>query len=517
MTTEPTTAASARHTVGSLQLKIRNVIDSLSYLPTTAAVAVKFVELGKNPQAEPSDYAKVISADSSLSSKLLALSNSSWAGVRQKVTSVKMAVNLLGLGTVRTMAISYCMTGLHNELGLSSEESETFWEASLSKAVAAKRYAMLSDPKAGDEAFVAGLFQDFALTLMYSILRDRYLAVLQDPMGGYATLRSKERELFGTDHTEVGRALAQKLELPELFVDAIAFHHDHEKLSEFVECAPVRDATFVAGLFPHTLNGWNKDDAETCSAFMTEHGAPKEFEEYVSQVQQEFCEVYTFFNEGKTPNGSLDELLAATAREVADNTTMLVGRVNELLEEAAATGIVVSTQARRLEDEANCDTLTGVLNRHGFCERAQELLDKASRYGVGFGVCYVDVDNFKDVNDTHGHNFGDRALKAIVAEITAVVPDDVPVGRLGGDEFALLLHGIARPDAIDLVEQITANVAAKPVRDGERTAKITLSVGLLYVKATTQRQTLDVVLNAADKVMYTAKHNGGNQVEVRII
>jgi HD-like signal output (HDOD) protein len=91
---------------GKLQQQVRARIESLSDLPTTAAVAIKFVELGKNPEAEPNDNARVISADSSLSSKLLALANSSWAGVRTKVTTVKMAVNLLGLGTVRALAIS---------------------------------------------------------------------------------------------------------------------------------------------------------------------------------------------------------------------------------------------------------------------------------------------------------------------------------------------------------------------------------------------------------------------------
>jgi HD-like signal output (HDOD) protein len=83
----------------TLHQQLQARIDSLSYLPTAAAVAMKFVELGQNPNAEPGDYAQIIGADSSLSTKLLALANSSWAGVRNQVTTVRMAVNLLGLGT----------------------------------------------------------------------------------------------------------------------------------------------------------------------------------------------------------------------------------------------------------------------------------------------------------------------------------------------------------------------------------------------------------------------------------
>ena len=144
MTQETTVAF--RNTA-ALQAQLQERIESLAYLPTTVAVAMKFVELGQDSDAEPGDYARVIGADSSLSTKLLALANSSWAGVRNRVTTVKMAVNLLGLGTVRTLAISYCMAGLHNELRLSPAESQVFWEVSLSKAVAARIYASLIDPK----------------------------------------------------------------------------------------------------------------------------------------------------------------------------------------------------------------------------------------------------------------------------------------------------------------------------------------------------------------------------------
>ena len=108
----------------SLEQQIRARIESLSYLPSSAVVAIKFVELGKNLDAAPNDYAKVISADSALSSKILAWANSSWSGVRQHVTKVPIAVNLLGLGTVRALAISYCTAGLHTELRLTVEEPQ---------------------------------------------------------------------------------------------------------------------------------------------------------------------------------------------------------------------------------------------------------------------------------------------------------------------------------------------------------------------------------------------------------
>ena len=106
------------HTPEALERAIRQRVESLSYLPTTAAVAMNVVDLGKDPDADPAEYSKVISSDSSLSTKLLALANSSWFGVRNKVTRPNVAVNLLGLG----------IPTLQTEVRWSSPELITFFQ-----------------------------------------------------------------------------------------------------------------------------------------------------------------------------------------------------------------------------------------------------------------------------------------------------------------------------------------------------------------------------------------------------
>jgi diguanylate cyclase (GGDEF)-like protein len=503
-----------------LEQQIRARIETLSYLPTTTAVAMKFVELGKNLDADPNDYAKVISSDSSLSSKMLVLANSSWAGVRNKVTNVKTAVNLLGLGTVRTLAISYCMTGLHNELQLSPEESQMFWESSLCKAVAAREYASRIEKKLGDEAFVAGLFQDLALTVMYSAAREQLLEILRDPDTEVEKLLQKERALLRMDHAEVGRMLAQKLELPDLFVDAVAFHHDLEKLNEFIEDDGLGEAIYAASLFPHISNVWHRKDADALCAFLGKNTPPIELKVYLAGVQEEFNKTYGFFHEGGIPDTQLAELLEYVTREAADNTTQLVGTVNELLGQAAAAGMEVNVllkQKSDLEDKATRDPLTGVLNREGFTAEADELLEKASRYGIPFALAYLDIDRFKKINDKLGHEFGDLALATVAAEITKVVGQHGPVGRIGGDEFVVLLNDCTEQEAGQILHQIVSGVAAQTIRKLELSTQAFLSAGLLYVRPSNRPLQLDRAVHAADKLMYGAKRNGGNQVQTRAV
>jgi diguanylate cyclase (GGDEF)-like protein len=502
----------------SIEQQIRKRIESLSYLPTTVAVAMKFIELGKNPDAEPSEYAKVISSDSSLASKLLALANSSWFGVRNKVTKPQMAVNLLGLGTVRTLAISYCLTGLHNELRLTPDESRMFWSASLCKAVAAKQYALHFEEKNAEEAFTAALFTDFALPVMFAAAKDQILPLIQDATIDRKTRLERERATCHLDHAEIGRIIAQKLELPDVFVDAVAFHHNHDSLKEFMEHSIVADAVYAASLFPHSLNAWNPQDADELRHFIAAQTASKPLDVniYLDACQKEFNQLYAYFESGGTPELKLADLLEVATREAADNTTRLMGTVQELMREAASAGKemhqILSRQTQ-LEQAATRDPLTGALNREGFTQRTEELIAKASRYGIPFGVLYLDLDHFKTLNDTLGHSFGDAALQKLVAVVQEGIRPNDFIGRLGGDEFVVILSECDDPQLTQIAERLVSQIAAVSISRGKVSdAHITVSAGLLAIPPRSPASTLENLIHAADELMYQSKRTGGNRV-----
>lgn len=508
-------------TVTTLESQVRERISTLSYLPTTVAVAMKFMELGKDPEAEPDDYAKVISSDPSLSSKLLALANSSWFGVRNRVTRPKVAINLLGLGTVRTLAMSYCLTGLHHELRLSAEESREFWSAALCKAVAARTYAMRFNEKQAEEAFTIGLLEDFAQPIMFAYAREPMLAILNDATLDTTQRCSRERELFHLDHTELGRVLAQKLELPELFVDAIAFHHQRANLTALLPQQVLTDAAEVAALFPHRLNVWNPTDGAALRAFLQAScpQRPITDQEFLTTVQDEFNRLYAYFEPGDRPALKLVELLEQAARSAADATTHLVGTVQDLMTQAASAGKEVHRLIRaqdHLQETADHDSLTGALSRQGFMVRAGEALTNARRYRTSLALIYLDIDAFKSINDNFGHAAGDAALQTVVTAAQAGVRQMDLVGRLGGDEFVLLLADTSQDQALAVAQRIMAQISAQcpPQIDSAR-CHLTLSAGLSWVGQNDPAPDLDEWLRAADQLMYAAKHAGGNNVKVQ--
>jgi diguanylate cyclase (GGDEF)-like protein len=500
-----------------LEQQIRARIESLSYLPTTMAVAMKFVQLGNNPEAEPSDYAKVIGADSSLSAKLLALANSPWFGIRNKVTTVRSAVNLLGLGTVRTMAISYCMAGLHNELRLTRDESRRFWEACLCKAIAARCWAEKLAPNQAEEAFVAALFEDFAIPVMFAVGREKYMAILADPEINVRSQLQKERELFHLDHTEVGRILAQKLDLPEVFIDAVAFHHNQERLGEFLEHEVVAQAAHAAALFPHMLDAWNRQDAEELCRIIDDRQLPDGATSavFLQQVQKSVDEYYHYFDESGGMETRLADLLIHTAREGADHTEHLVKTVHQLMQEAANIGLEMNqliANNTQLMDKASRDQLTGLLNRETFAADADKILAQSARYGIGFALVYFDIDHFKSFNDTHGHQFGDRVLTSIAHCFQEAIREQDLAARVGGDEFVLLLHECGETEALAIVEKILVRVAETSIGRSTDKIRASLSAGLLCVKATNDQVPLQSLIDQADKLMYRSKEAGGNRV-----
>lgn len=164
---------------------------------------------------------------------------------------------------------------------------------------------------------------------------------------------------------------------------------------------------------------------------------------------------------------------------------------------------------QRLEHEATHDPLTGLANRALFQRRMEEGIEFAREEGFHMGVMYLDLDDFKQVNDTHGHGVGDALLKEIAKRLRHVVRAADTVARLGGDEFALVLTGLANPEqCLDLKKKIENEIRRPAVLEG---IPLTPAGSLGCVLYPDDGQTLDDLLTAADERMYAAKRERKGQ------
>ena len=156
------------------------------------------------------------------------------------------------------------------------------------------------------------------------------------------------------------------------------------------------------------------------------------------------------------------------------------------------------------------DPLTGFHNRRSLAENGAELLSKAIRRQKSLAMLVLDLDNFKNVNDVHGHAIGDSLLKAVAAEVAGLMPPNSIAARLGGDEFACaFVFDTANPDIVERVAEAIVARLSQPFDADGVFAHISVSVGIAHSAA--DCETIDALTRRADIAMYEAKHQGRNR------
>jgi diguanylate cyclase (GGDEF)-like protein/PAS domain S-box-containing protein len=168
--------------------------------------------------------------------------------------------------------------------------------------------------------------------------------------------------------------------------------------------------------------------------------------------------------------------------------------------------------AQKMSYQASHDSLTGLLNRREFERQLESALDSAREQGRRHAVCYLDLDQFKVVNDTCGHVAGDELLRQLSLKLSAVIRDSDTLARLGGDEFGILLDACPIDRAREICLQILELVRDFRFAWQDKIFEIGVSIGLVPVSADSGN--LTDVLSAADSACYVAKDHGRNRIHI---
>lgn len=165
---------------------------------------------------------------------------------------------------------------------------------------------------------------------------------------------------------------------------------------------------------------------------------------------------------------------------------------------------------RRLFTLAQTDALTGLSNRASFQSALTRTIAESSRSGTGFALVAMDIDHFKVVNDTMGHEAGDQVLRDISHRLTERLRNTDSVGRLGGEEFGLILRDVKREDSFELMDELRQRIADNELKYGEALIRVTASFGIAhYPEDGTEAETL---FRVADHCLYSGKRAGRNTV-----
>lgn len=202
-----------------------------------------------------------------------------------------------------------------------------------------------------------------------------------------------------------------------------------------------------------------------------------------------------------------DDGPSAKAVELIAQITAANQRLKQRLESAEAT---LKTQSQELEDtlsEARTDSLTQLFNRRAFDEERERRWALWQRKQQPFSLMILDIDHFKRVNDTYGHDAGDLVLREVAARLNSVMRQTDYLARIGGEELAILIPDSDWAPVSTVAKKVMNVVRALPVQYGEKSIDITISCGLMSV---THVEALDTLTKGADEALYAAKAAGRN-------
>jgi diguanylate cyclase len=200
--------------------------------------------------------------------------------------------------------------------------------------------------------------------------------------------------------------------------------------------------------------------------------------------------------------------LVALTRSMVEKTRQVEGQLRQNEKQTHALRSSLANARRAAEH----DHLTGLPNRRAFEGTLREEVALAQKEGQQLAVAFCDIDHFKVINDTHGHDTGDRVLKFVAGLLAKASNDQCHVARHGGEEFVMLFRGKTAAEACEAVDRVRQDLATRSLvnrTNGERMERVSFSAGVSNVLAYDDPR---AALKAADRALYLAKEHGRNRV-----
>ncbi|MGD9016860.1 MAG: HDOD domain-containing protein [Desulfobacterales bacterium] len=214
-------------------------------LPTLPAIAAQLIEAVQKDEPDIGVISAIIANDPPLSIEVLKFVNSPYFGFRRKISSVHHAAQMLGINTVKNLAISFALIKTFSRQSNGFDYSD-FWKDSLVAAVSCKLIAQAVQPEFAEDAFFLGLLHNIGILVLVEYLPSEYEPVIQEVKEEKTHLSAVENQILGFDHMQIGSYLVKKWGLPDIMVHAIRFHHHPDQQDGDSE--PLETATHILHL-----------------------------------------------------------------------------------------------------------------------------------------------------------------------------------------------------------------------------------------------------------------------------
>ena len=474
-------------------------------LPSMPGAVLEVLKVARDPDASLSDYTHAIERDPALTLRFLSLANSAlYRGTKKNVTICREAVIRLGTDATIAAVLSFSLIG-----GKQSTATYTYiWQraliATLSIQCLSEHFLCQSQTR---QLFTAALLQDIGIMALHEIAPP-YAEMLDIYLHDHTALCAQEKALFGCDHAAIGAWFLKSLGIPEDLAILVAQSHDGNET--------IKTPLLCLQLSGSIADAWLSPTPQKCfRELVTHHPAlePKLLAILLDHLQTQLPPIAQLFNLIMPPMLSSEVLLAEAKQLLHERNQQL----QLLLKREQEKSIALQEQNTLLDHQSRTDPLTGIANRAYLEKQLAVFFEQATSGQETLSVIFIDLDHFKQLNDTYGHQVGDdvlrqfaRLLSGLVAEKKrlAVSQQDIMVGRYGGEEFLILLSQQPPVQAEHLANQLNhALLTTTMLEVSGQPLKVSASIGIASMSDAIFRTPLELI-EAADRSMYLAKRSG---------
>jgi diguanylate cyclase (GGDEF)-like protein len=483
-------------------MALESILTPTGKLPTLPGIAIKILDAVQKERPDLKEIGEILATDPPLSAEILRLINSSIYALPRKVTSVFHAVNMLGLNTVKNLALSFALIKQRRALTDGEFDYPQFWKNSLTAAVSARQIAECIAPSMAEDAFFIGLLHDMGILTLASCMPDQYRLVVAEMAQDACTRQDAERQILGFDHMAVGRYLLDSWGLPPHFSLPVSCHHDPRTTEDqHPESAQMSRILHLATLFMDLChNGRQSAHLGLIDHYAGLYGfrSALDVDRVGSRILDQTHRIFPYFEITLENETDYLDIIDRARAELINTSSHFI---DQLLEQ--------QRQIQLLRRQATHDGLTQLMNYQHFHETLGREVARAQRSHTPLTVIMADIDRFKAINDTYGHLAGDLAIQSVAACLGSCLRETDLIARYGGEEFALILFNIPPEEATIVADRVRQKISETPLQFKNQIFQLTMSFGIATMHPD-DGLAKEEILNRADKALYRAKSAGRN-------
>ena len=496
-------------------ITLKEFMDEKVKLPSPTAIALRILEAIRKDEDSFSELAETIKSDPALTTRVLKVANSALYSLPSPVNSPAQAISVIGTQSLKNIALSFVIIDGFQSIPQGGFDLNLFWRRAITSAVAAETLAEYLHFKWPD-IFVTALLQDIGVLALFLSYGSDYTGVLDSKRISGKNLCEEETRQFGFHHAEVASEILRSWNLPETIYQPIRMHHQPHAGNQVDAAGILNLADKISSMYhgTHSNKKWTEVQSllKDFSDFSAHHS-----NELIDRIGEKALKIITLFD---IPSGEMKPF-SQIMQEANDELRRLNYSYEQIvleLTQAKRNAEQLAVELKKANDSLReltfRDGLTSLYNHRFFQDALDTEIKRALRYRRSLSLLMLDIDHFKNINDTYGHPVGDQVLSEISALLVRLVRHSDIVARYGGEEFALILTETDSSRAKVLAQRLRRGVEQHVIVCDQGVFSVTVSIGMAGASRDGAAVSRKSLISQADNALYAAKRNGRNRIEL---